>query len=62
MKEQYHNIKKLLLIYDDHKWVINEDLKMVNYFIGHKEVTQSIHAFSVTEIVVQVTLVSDSGR
>ena len=36
-KETYKNVKPLLVIkYDDHKWVIFVDLKMVNFLLGQQ--------------------------
>ena len=38
LKEEYDNIKTVLqkLVFDEHKWIICVDLKMVNYLLGQQ--------------------------
>ena len=38
VKETYENVKRLLSLikYDDHKWVICVDLKMINFLLGQQ--------------------------
>ena len=65
MKESHESMELLLsaLNYQEHKWLICGDLKVVGLVLNFKVVTQSIHALCAYGIVVLMTsIMSDKSK